>query len=343
MFNRYWVAAIALGVAVHTVPLYAQEGAQPALQGEPKAPGQNGSGAAPSTEQPTPEDRSATELLTGIEGIEAAIRELITEGDKVASEQQRDRDDADLRAQQSMAVWAFWMFIASGLGVLLTGVGVYLIWRTLIYTRDAASHAGEAVVEAKSATKAAQDAVDVTREIGEAQVRAYLLCRSARYRINKGGLSATLELANAGQSPASDVAIIGTAHVHSVGGRPSLPRVLSWANSQETTARCQPISSGGSIKDEIWFSLDYDFATNFEEGREEIELATFKNGNEIGFDLQVQWKDVFGKTFSFPVSLYAVIDASPYNPTKKRAPVGRLDFRMEDARVRVERENDENY
>ncbi|MCO5082280.1 MAG: hypothetical protein M9955_11555 [Rhizobiaceae bacterium] len=140
----------------------AQETQQPATNGQPEAASDQSTAAAARDGNPAPEPGYAERFLTAVERIEPAIRELIAEEDKVTADAERERDDADLRAQQSMAVWAFWMFVASALSVVLTGVGVVLIWRTLLHTRDAAIHAGAAVLEAKNATKAAQDAVDVT-------------------------------------------------------------------------------------------------------------------------------------------------------------------------------------
>jgi hypothetical protein len=68
---------------------------------------------------------------------------------------------SDLTAQQAMVLLAFGQ-------MLLTGLGLYLIWETLKATRNA-------VEEASSATRAAQDAVEVTRTAAERQLRPYLL------------------------------------------------------------------------------------------------------------------------------------------------------------------------
>jgi hypothetical protein len=56
-----------------------------------------------------------------------------------------------------MATYAKWLFWVSVVSIGITGLGIYLVWGTLAETRKA--------------TFAAQDAVRVTREIGEAQVR----------------------------------------------------------------------------------------------------------------------------------------------------------------------------
>ena len=84
------------------------------------------------------------------------------------------------------------------------------------------------------------------------------------------------------------------------------------------------------------FWLEDDFSSLFDEDERELKVDTFKNGNEIGFDFLVRWKDVFEQRHIFTVSLYAFIDAGPSSPNKKRSTAGTLYFRMEDARHRVE-------
>jgi hypothetical protein len=78
----------------------------------------------------------------------------------------------DLVAQQEMAWASIVIAAATFVQLLLTGAGIHFVRQTL-----RASQA--AVAEAKAATKAATDAVEVTRSIGEAQIRAYVSIDSA--------------------------------------------------------------------------------------------------------------------------------------------------------------------
>lgn len=109
-----------------------------------------------------------------------------------------------------MALWAEWMTYATGATVVLTFIGLVALIRTLHHTKRAADYTGRMLREAKKATEAAQDAVVVTREIGEAQARAYLsIERAAAYMdlgISDGpGISAEVTVRNYGQSPAKEV------------------------------------------------------------------------------------------------------------------------------------------
>lgn len=88
----------------------------------------------------------------------SALLECVT--DEVVAANDHGRAESDLDAQQAMALWARLMTLASLVGLGVTAVGVYLVYGTLKQT--------------SIATQAAQDAVAVTREIGQKQARANL-------------------------------------------------------------------------------------------------------------------------------------------------------------------------
>ncbi|MEZ5782345.1 MAG: hypothetical protein R3D70_12100 [Rhizobiaceae bacterium] len=212
MFSSHRLATFAVAMSLVALPALGQESQQPSLEHQQEEISDHGEAAATNT---TLEPVYADRFVTAIERIEAAIREL-GEKDDGDAQAQREIDVADLRAQQRMAVWAYWMFVASVVSVVLTGVGVAFIWRTLLYTRDAAVHAGDAVLEAKNATKAAQDSVAVTRELGEAQVRCYLgvpSCSVAR-KVPGNSVLVTLRIRNSGQSPARFVNVTLNANLN---------------------------------------------------------------------------------------------------------------------------------
>jgi len=93
----------------------------------------------------------------------------------------------DLKAQQDMAAWAFGMLIVTIWLSVITLFGVGFVWRTLVETKKMAG---------------------VTREIGQAQVRAYLSFDSVQaVFITSGGGECTAirfrpYIKNTGQTPA---------------------------------------------------------------------------------------------------------------------------------------------
>lgn len=83
--------------------------------------------------------------------------------------------EADLLAQERMAHWTLWIGI-------LTGTGLIVLYITFVATRDA---------------------VEETRNIGEAQTRAYLAGLSAEYAVtDRDPLAIDLTIKNFGNSPA---------------------------------------------------------------------------------------------------------------------------------------------
>ncbi|MEX0282123.1 MAG: hypothetical protein AB3N13_13150 [Arenibacterium sp.] len=108
------------------------------------------------------------------------------------AERDAHRDQKDLKAQRYMALWAFIMAVASLFGLGVTVVGLVFIYRTL--------------KASEKATDAAVQSVAVSREIGEAQVRAYLSVDQATVEAdNKGHLVLKVTLKNSGNSPARRV------------------------------------------------------------------------------------------------------------------------------------------
>ena len=83
-----------------------------------------------------------------------------------------------------MAKWANWMFWIGLAEVLATGLGIFLIYRTL---------------------KATWAAVNVAKDTAQRQLRAYVGITSGGAGIEQGKFKATLTLSNRGQTPAFNV------------------------------------------------------------------------------------------------------------------------------------------
>lgn len=101
----------------------------------------------------------------------------------------------DLVAQSLMALWAF-------LQLALTAVGIWYIRKTLIETE-------KAVHEANRATDVAMDAVEVTRQSAERQLRPWMLFQSIEAQPSEDGSFTILVVwMNFGQSLAVDVEVL---------------------------------------------------------------------------------------------------------------------------------------
>ena len=136
--------------------------------------------------------QDVADTCVGLADSPAAFRSCIDEQMRAYDSEQKA--DADLRAQQDMALWAFWVVLMSGGTMLVTAVGIFYVRETLEATRLAVKSADEAVAE--------------TRRIGEAQVRAYL-----SYDIDVTSIRSdepweiVVVLENVGQSPARNVRV----------------------------------------------------------------------------------------------------------------------------------------
>jgi hypothetical protein len=95
--------------------------------------------------------------------------------------QTQDTSNKDLKAQQDMALWGLWMFVASAGGLVISVGGLFMLWQSLGQTREA---------------------ISIDREVGHAQVRAYLSVMPGRVEEGEG---AEIILSNSGQSPARQV------------------------------------------------------------------------------------------------------------------------------------------
>lgn len=115
------------------------------------------------------------------------------------------RNEQDLQAQWDMSRWAFWSAFAASIGVLITGVGVFYVRQTLEATRAA-------VEEAREGTKAANAAVQVTRDMAARELRAYVGIEITGLEFQRGannaiGCKVRYTLRNFGQTPAYNVRV----------------------------------------------------------------------------------------------------------------------------------------
>lgn len=191
---------------------------------------------------------------------DAARMECLIE--QIQAREQWGKDRRDLHAQEWMARWAAWMFGASALAAIAAIVGLWLLRRTW--------------VEAKRTA-------EITRKIGEAQVRAYLAIKVKNTSSFEAGLFPKVEIyvENTGQSPAHAVS------------RKCLVKVLD-----------APMK----VPDEAWaLTPDENTSTPIVQGHPQIVITTpnsaitesqinsIRSGQSvIGIFMVVHYKSVFG-------------------------------------------------
>lgn len=134
----------------------------------------------------------------------AAIADCIY--DEISSARQQEQGEQDLAAQQWMAWWA-------GFLTVITAATTLISWIALRYLRDTFVKTAEMAEGANEATKAMLDANEIAREIGQAQVRAYIKCSKVTCKPMGQNhtddlFSVVIETKNLGQSPALNMQVI---------------------------------------------------------------------------------------------------------------------------------------
>jgi hypothetical protein len=109
--------------------------------------------------------------------IEGLTRALVTAIDKPKPTEEETRAKRDLAAQEGMAFWAKLMFFAAGAEAFLTMIGVFLVWRTLLYTKRAVEEAKQTTAAAIAANVEAKRQADLAEESFKRLERPYLFIK----------------------------------------------------------------------------------------------------------------------------------------------------------------------
>jgi hypothetical protein len=117
----------------------------------------------------------------------------------VEATNEHKRSESDLNAQRNMAKWALLMLLATLAMAATTVFGVYYVWRTLL----------------------------TTREIGEAQVRAYVYVTNVKISVTSNALK--VEFTNLGNSPGK-ISFVDCKVLISDPYRPKGPKVV-WSQA----------------------------------------------------------------------------------------------------------------
>lgn len=135
------------------------------------------------------QDKAADDIAANcsvVAQVNPALRNCLREA--VQAYQKKNNTNQDLEAQKDMAYWAFVTALVSAAGLLISIGGLYMLFQSLRQTRQAITN---------------------DRQIGEAQVRAYLaidpITQATKIDSKVRSFKATLVIKNTGQSPAYNV------------------------------------------------------------------------------------------------------------------------------------------
>lgn len=264
---RVFIAAIGLVLSLGS----------PALGDPPSAPSHNSHDNASHQEHPATVEGaggpwswlSAANSYFGVEGCLPYPVDYLSAADG-HSETSR-HENCDLKAQEIAANSSRWLLVVTVGQTILAVFGTWLVWRSLKLTRTATAHA--------------LDAISVTRDIGERQIRAYLsVADVAGGNIASGSIPYfTLKLINTGSSPAKQCRVM--ANVFDCEGAPDAAFIRM---PKDVVAPSKSnISAGGgvTIHREFGRPITDEDVEDYISGKRQIIFAGF-----------VVYRDVFGKT-----------------------------------------------
>jgi hypothetical protein len=247
----------------------------------------------------------------GLFGV--GLRECVQNAIKTSGEYQRA--EYDLAAQQEVAGWTKWVFFVSIAGMLFTIIGIYYVRKTFGETRETNK---------------------ITREIGEAQVRAYLACTKVSYAIGDAAVNLSIELKNTGQTPASNIYLAGSVLLEfwpNGGAYFSGEHIESYVCNNVY----QPIAanSEATMPYGVFISLEFGFGQNPANTTPE-KILTYQRANMIEYVIDVTWRDVFQKWHTFEVRGRARIKVDVIDAVRDRQYNDSIGFTQRDTKFDVE-------
>lgn len=188
----------------------------------------------------------------------------------------RNHDEADLCQQRDMAKAAYQTFILNVAQIIIGVLGFAALIVTICYSRQATKAAIQA-------TKTAIESNNIAREMGQAQIRAYLSYASGTYTIGGSALAGEIVVKNFGQSPARRVRFKAALDIHSA------PRygVMGAVHVQsEPISNTVQIVQAGS--EHIFF-----FSFPLADGLKECSHAIFDKKLDWNIVVRIEWRDIF--------------------------------------------------
>lgn len=173
----------------------------------------------------------------------------------------------------------------------------------------AANAAKDAVDEAKAATRAAEAAVEVARNIGMAQTRAYVTITKTQAKIGGSGIDVRSSFKNTGDTPTKNLRITAAA-AYRTGSKFNFPEKMN-------TSKRFP-SDIASAED---LALDHTVVIDIDES----ERTDIINNVCILFvDIRIQFEDVFNQTIDETLQYWQSTSPSiapnAYRPLTRRLP-----------------------
>lgn len=188
----------------------------------------------------------------------------------------------EFAARDTYAQWI--MAIFSAIATAFSGWAVWLLRGTLIETRKAVN--------------AADNSVEVAREIGRKQVRAYLSCTGAQFGADAKWLQCEIFFANKGQSPAHRIEVTGSVAI-TVRDRDT--GRLTRHDSRPNTSFSEIIPAGGD-------GHTYLIWSRRELGDAGLDAILSGDGT-FSIDGEVSWSDIFNDVQTASFSIF--VDTGP--------------------------------
>jgi hypothetical protein len=127
--------------------------------------------------------------------------------ERVKASQEQARGEQDLSAQQRAATAALAAAVVALITLVVTGIGVWFVKRTLDATLKAVEDTSEATEAMREANEIAKEAQAANLAIGQSQVRAYISLSNIAVCDLDDGFEVNFDVENSGQSPARRVNI----------------------------------------------------------------------------------------------------------------------------------------
>ncbi|MBA4773928.1 MAG: hypothetical protein H2054_12620 [Sphingomonas sp.] len=168
-----------------------------------------------------PYSRDAREHIKRECGVGTSAEKAKCVREIVEAEREAKRNESDLAAQWKAADWVFWAGVIGGAQLLISGFGLVALLETI---------------------KQGRNANEISREIGQAQVRAYITVEGVGFH---GGAPGSVYCAyrvgirNTGQSPARKITI-------EVEIEPSIDVLRSLGEKTKRTSKCADLAASTS-------------------------------------------------------------------------------------------------